>query len=99
MRIVETRDISVKINEREMQYIYRLLLKDYNNKKVYGLEVERRDISNNQVVNIERESIEEISIVKDRVKEMIDILYNGIVSPIHVVDILGEEIDKCVAEI
>lgn len=99
MRIVETRDISVKINEREMQYIYRLLLKDYNNKKVYGLEVERRDISNNQVVNIERESIEEISIVKDRVKEMIDILYNGIVSPIHVVDILGEEIDKCVADI
>lgn len=89
----------MKINEREMQYIYRLLLKDYNNKKVYGLEVERRDISNNQVVNIERESIEEISIVKDRVKEMIDILYNGIVSPIHVVDILGEEIDKCVAEI
>lgn len=89
----------MKINEREMQYIYRLLLKDYNNKKVYGLEVERRDISNNQVVNIERESIEEISIVKDRVKEMIDILYNGIVSPIHVVDILGGEIDKCVAEI
>lgn len=89
----------MKINEREMQYIYRLLLKDYNNKKVYGLEVERRDISNNQVINIERESIEEVSIVKDKVKEMIDILYNGIVSPIHVVDILGEEIDKCVAEI
>lgn len=89
----------MKINEREMQYVYRLLLKDYNNKKVYGLEVERRDISNNQVINIERESIEEVSIVKDRVKEMIDILYNGIVSPIHVVDILGEEIDKCVAEI
>lgn len=99
MRIVETRDISVKVNEREMQYVYRLLLKDYNNKKVYGLEVERRDISNNQVINIERESIEEVSIVKDKVKEMIDILYNGIVSPIHVVDILGEEIDKCVAEI
>lgn len=89
----------MKINEREMQYVYRLLLKDYNNKKVYGLEVERRDISNNQVINIERESIEEVSIVKDKVKEMIDILYNGIVSPIHVVDILGEEIDKCVAEI
>ena len=89
----------MKVNEREMQYVYRLLLKDYNNKKVYGLEVERRYISNNQVINIERESIEEVSIVKDKVKEMIDILYNGIVSPIHVVDILGEEIDKCVAEI
>ena len=99
MRIVETRDISVNINEKEVQYVYRLLLKDYNNKKVYGLEVERRDISNNQVVNIERETIEEISIVKEKVKEMIDILYDGIVSPIHVVDILGEDIDKCVAEI
>ena len=99
LRIVETKDISVKINGREMQYVYRLLVKDYNNKKVYGLEVERRDINNNQIVNIERENIEKISSVKSKVKEMLDILYKGIVSPIHVVDISGEEIDKCIAEI
>ena len=62
----------------------------------YGIEIERRDYSDDELVRVERELCENISPIKEKVNEFMIKLYSGVVSPYHLIDILGEEIDESV---
>jgi hypothetical protein len=87
-------------------YYYRLTCDDFNINlgncaskfKAYGIEVERRDLKESSIENIERSSISKISPYRHKVKELLNILYKNNVSPIHLVDILGNYVDECACD-
>ena len=88
---------SVQDNSR-YEYSYRLVKTDYRNMVAYGIEVERMDFNDENLINIERECINKISPVYNKVENMVELLYKYRVSPIHLVDVLGETIDECVMD-
>jgi hypothetical protein len=64
----------------------------------YGIEIERQDIEDGRIVNIERDCVKSISPQRYKVHELLKLLYNNEVSPIHLIDILGEYIDKYIID-
>ena len=62
--------------------------------QAYGIEIERQDITNGAVVRIQRDCVQNISPQRHKVKNLIKILHDNTVSPIHMIDILGEYIDE-----
>lgn len=78
------------------EYSYRVVKSDYNKADVYGIEVERMDFKSGELVSIERESVIKVSPIYTKVENMVNLLSKNKVSPIHLIDVLGEEIDKCV---
>ncbi|NLZ34755.1 hypothetical protein N3C_2942 [Clostridium sp. N3C] len=66
--------------------------------KSYGIEVERIDISHGKTVNIKNESIENISPQKEKVYKLLKMLHQHGVSPIHLVDVIGEYVDEWVRD-
>lgn len=62
--------------------------------QAYGIEIERQDITNGTVVRIQRDCAKHISPQRYKVKNLLKILYDNTVSPIHMIDILGEYIDE-----
>ena len=62
--------------------------------QAYGIEIERQDITNDVVVRIQRDCVENISPQRYKVKNLLKLLYDNTVSPIHMIDILGEYIDE-----
>ena len=96
MYIVEEMNSNRKEEGIEVQYLYRLLKSEYHGRDVFGIEVERKDIVQGKTVNIERNSVKLISPKIEKVRNMLFTLYRGEVSPIHLIDILGEDIDTCV---
>lgn len=59
----------------------------------YGIEVERHDIVNDKITNIERDIIEKISPYRYKVHSLLKILFENAVSPLHLVDVLSECVD------
>ena len=66
--------------------------------QAYGIEVERQDIVDDTVIFIERDRVENISPQRYKVKNLIKMLYDNTVSPIHMIDILGEYIDEYISD-
>jgi hypothetical protein len=64
----------------------------------YGIEIERQDYKEDILVSLERESISNISPHSYKVKRLAKILYDGNVSPIHLVDIVSEKIDEYIQD-
>lgn len=95
MKIVKEYTSINKSQDIEFRYSYRLTEKSFNNLELYGIEVERKDYIGTKNVNIERERIDIISMEKGKVEKIIDELYNGQVSPIHLIDIAGHYVDEC----
>ena len=95
MEIVEEYTSINKKQEIEFRYTYRLIRKTLNNLELYGGEVERKDYKGIKNINIERERIDIISKEKDKVKKIVGKLYDGQVSPIHLIDIVGCYVDEC----
>lgn len=62
--------------------------------QTYGIEVERQDILDGQVIKIERDCINFVSPYRHKVHSLIKTLYDNTVSPIHLIDIIGEEVDN-----
>ena len=62
--------------------------------QAYGIEIERQDITNDRVVRIQRDCAQNISPQRYKVKNLLKLLYDNTVSPIHMIDILGEYIDE-----
>lgn len=62
----------------------------------YGIEVERQDFKGGVLINIERDSICNISPDRHKVHNLLKLLHDNTVSPIHLVDILGEYADEYV---
>ena len=64
----------------------------------YRIEVERQDIINGGLVNIERNSVNNISTDKEKVKRLFDLVSKNNVSPIHLIDVIGEYVDEYVSD-
>lgn len=93
MMIIKNLMANLKVEGNESVYNYRITKGSLKGKDAFGLEVERVDYLNGQEVRIERESIEYISPELNDVVELANKLHKYVVSPIHVIDIIGEEID------
>lgn len=98
MKIVESLSLSIENSGKEIIYFYRLT--EYKTKKgqVFGVEVERQDIINDRVTNIERDSVDIISKKEENVRNILELLYKNNVSPIHLIDVIGEYIDNLVED-
>ncbi|MFD3155717.1 DUF6514 family protein [Haloimpatiens sp. FM7330] len=104
MLVVENMSRKLQEDKVTRNYFYRVVKDDIvltlkgNSKKVqvYGIEIERQDMVDDNVVKIERDCVKVISTHRNKVHSLMKKLYNGVVSPIHLVDILGEDIDECV---
>lgn len=92
-------------------YIYRLtknsfsisldaenLSEDKMEVQTYGIEIERQDILDDCIINIERESVESISPYRHKVHDLLKLLSDNCVSPIHLIEILGEYIDEYILD-
>jgi hypothetical protein len=64
----------------------------------YGIEIERQDVKDGNVVNIERDSINSISPQRHKVHNLLKLLYDNTVSPIHLIDVLGEYVDEYIID-
>lgn len=106
MVIVESL-IKSEINEdKKYKYYYKLLKteiafpgsEESDTVQCYGIEIERHDIVNDSIVNIERNSVERISPHRYKVHNLLKFLYDNTVSPIHMIDVIGNSIDEYILE-
>lgn len=105
MLIVENLCRSEYIENVKYDYSYRVVKNKVTFPEIYkaqiesyGIEIERRDIVNGCLINIERDCVKNISPDKIKVKSLVEMLYENIVSPIHLIDILGEYIDEYITD-
>lgn len=92
----ELKELSKQVGDVKYNYYYKLTENDYKYGVAYGIEVVRKDIKNDKIVNIEKDEVKLVSPNKEKVRSLVELLFKGEVSPVHLVDIIGEEIDKCV---
>ncbi len=81
-----------------MKYSYLMESRKYNNETVYGIVVKKESIKNKVVVSTIEDRVDIISKKKEVVQKLLDLLYRNQVSPIHLIDIIGETVDNCVLE-
>lgn len=98
MKIVKNLCKEVNLEDKCYKFCYRLIETYFKGESVYGIEIERKDFKDFNLIKIERDSIENISPNKNRVEILVDKLYKNEVSPIHLIDIIGEDVDRCVAD-
>ncbi|MBE6055058.1 MAG: hypothetical protein E7212_14385 [Clostridium sartagoforme] len=98
MYIVDSLYSNRKSEDKEVKYSFRMIEENFKFGQAYGIEIERQDLIEGKVVNIERDIINIISNKEEKVKELLNLVYKHEVSPIHLVDILGEYADKYVSD-
>lgn len=94
MNLVEEYTSINNDTDMEFRYAYRLIKKEFKGIAAYGIEVERKDFIGTENVNLERETIDIISVHRHKVKQLIMKLYNNQVSPLHLIDIVGSYADE-----
>lgn len=96
-----------KVKQIEYVYFYRLLKgkivisyshKDVEEVQAYGIEVERQDILDGKLINVQRDSIENISPERYKVHNLLKLLYDNKVSPLHLVDVIGDYVDDYIMD-
>lgn len=106
MIVIENLCVKVSDENGKHNYFYRMVKSEMSvtmlggdtKVQAYGIEVERQDIIDDMVVFIERDCVQNISPQRHKVKNLIKMLYDNTVSPIHMVDILGEYIDEYITD-
>ncbi|MGG7060064.1 DUF6514 family protein [Clostridium tertium] len=98
MYIVDSLYSSSKNDNKEIRYSYRMISESFFGVQAFGIEAERQDLIEGNVVQIERDLIRKISNKEDKVKTLLNLLHDYQVSPIHLVDILGEYVDNYVSD-
>lgn len=98
MKIVKNMCKEVNLGDKCYKFCYRLIETYFKGENVYGIEIERKDFKDFNLIKIERDSIDKISPNKNKVEILVDKLYENEVSPIHLIDIIGEDVDRCVAD-
>lgn len=96
MNIVKTLKKNISIDDKEVTYYYRMTEERIINGQVYGIEVERQDEVNGEVLKIERDYVKVIASEKNKANNILMLLSDNIVSPIHLTDIVGEYSDQCI---
>jgi len=111
MMVVECITRNENFEGMEKNYIYRLtknsisisldtehLNEDSMEVQTYGIEIERQDMLEDIIINIERESVESISPYRYKVHDLLKLLADKCVSPVHLIEILGEYIDEYILD-
>lgn len=98
MRVKECLYTTVDRDDCEIKYLYRLTEKEFWGKQVYGIEIEKEAITDREEIGIARNSVEIISPDESKVRKLLDMLYNYKVSPVHLIDIIGEYVDEYVSD-
>jgi hydroxymethylpyrimidine pyrophosphatase-like HAD family hydrolase len=106
MVVVENLISSETCGEIKHNYSYRMIKskivlnsgRDTMEVQSYGIEVERQDFQNGSLINIERECIKSISPHRHKVHNLLKMLFDYAVSPIHLYDILGEYVDEYIVD-
>lgn len=105
MYVMDTLSKSLNDNGIERKYEYRVVKSSFKSNafenqelQAYGIEVERTDIIEGRISNVEREIIKNISPHRYKVQALAKMLQENIVSPINLVEILGEYVDDYVRD-
>ncbi|MDV4152500.1 DUF6514 family protein [Clostridium sp. AL.422] len=98
MYIVDSLYSNSKNDNKEVRYSFRMIKEKFNFGQAFGIEIERQDLIEGRVVQIERDLITKISNKEEKVKDLLELVYKYQVSPIHLVDILGEYVDNYVSD-
>jgi hypothetical protein len=106
MMVVESLNRSVNREEMTCNYFYRLVKGQVSltiggenmTVQTYGIELERQDVKDGEIINIERDSINSISPQRHKVHNLLKFLYDNEVSPIHLVDVLGDYVDEYIID-
>ncbi|MGH4119411.1 DUF6514 family protein [Clostridium sp.] len=106
MIIIENLSKKLMENDVKHNYFYRMVKSEMSvsmygeltQVQAYGIEIERQDILDDTVVFIERDCVENISPQRHKVKNLLKMLYDNNVSPIHMIDILGDYIDEYIVD-
>lgn len=104
MVVIENMGRSITENGIKYNYFYRMtkcgISQNYDNDTMvvqcYGIEIERQDIADGCIKFIERDSIKAIIPDRHKVHNLLKLLYDNIVSPIHMIDIIGGCADEYV---
>ena len=100
LKVRVNKNISTMVfqGEKQINYSYRLIESDFHRGQAYGIEVERQDVIDGNLVNVERDSVKLISPNREKVEFLLDLLKKNNVSPIHLIDIIGEYVDEYVGD-
>lgn len=94
--IIEKLLMTRSIEGVDMKYTYSINKEMFNNVQAYGIKIERVDIKDGVIINRVEDEVEHISNKYYKVKGLLNMLYKNKVSPIHLVDIIGEYVDTWV---
>ncbi|MBP2033504.1 hypothetical protein J2Z42_002207 [Clostridium algifaecis] len=64
----------------------------------YGIEIERQSIIKDKLIDVCRDSVMSISPDRYKVHKLLRLLYENQVSPIHLVDIIGDYVDEYILD-
>lgn len=98
MKIVESLSLAIENKGKKIMYFYRLTQCQTRTGQAFGIEVERQDLREDVLVNIERDSVDIISTKEDKVRSILELLYKNNVSPIHLIDVIGSYVDECIED-
>ena len=98
MKIVESLSLAIENKDKKILYLYRLTQCQIINGLAFGIEVERQDLIDGSLTNIERDSVDIISTKEEKVRDILYLLYKNNVSPIHLIDVIGTYVDECVED-
>ena len=87
MKIKKTLSKLVSFDDRESKYIYRIIENTVKN---------RQDLNCGEVINLERDTINIVASNEKKAEDILVLLFNNLVSPIHLIDVVGEYSDLCV---
>lgn len=96
MRIKKSLSKIVNFDDKESRYIYRIVENSIRNRQAFGIEIERQDFEEGEVINLERDIVDIVTSNQRKAEDILMLLFNNLVSPIHLVDIVGEYADLCV---
>lgn len=106
MVVIESLSVNECLGNTKYMYLYRMIRHNlkliYNSEKTevqsYGIEIERQDIVDDKIICIERDCIKNISPERHKVHNLLKLLYDNKVSPIHLVDVAGNYADEYVSD-
>ncbi len=104
MVVIEYLGKTERDGEITYNYIYRLIKNDICLSKeqdgivvqAYGIEIERQDMLEGKIQSIERDCVEVVSPHRHKVHSLLRLLYENTVSPLHLVEVVGEYVDEYV---
>lgn len=98
MKIIKELTSVLEQEKIRYEYSYKIIETKISEHSLFGIEVERVDYINGKMINIERERIDKISNELVKVEALHKLASSNLVSPIHLIDILGEYADRYIEE-